>query len=271
MRRGVLLSFLLHSVVLALLVFHIPNFLPEPEVKAIKVKLVAAPDVKKTITPQRKVRSQQSSAPAAAPAPEKVQPKPKSKPKHKTVVKSPKKVVQKQEKKPQDPAPEKAPPKKPKPEVARPEKLDKTPNKKNVIKSDDPAAQPAMEDDFLAALDFIEDLKSQNSALTQAKQATAPTTLDEASQADIAIITSHIERNWYLPPGIKGADNLYAIIEVKVTRDGLIDNLRVLRSSGEVFYDNSLLRAVRKSVPFPIPPEKYKLFNTLELRFGKAQ
>lgn len=148
----------------------------------------------------------------------------------------------------------------------RPDKLDKTPGDRKVVKSDDKKAEVVSNsDDFLKALDFVKGLQSATSSTEDGGQDTD--TLIVVENAEVAAIKAHIEQNWYRPPGLKDSDKLAARVKVRISRDGTIESLELLESSGQEFYDNSLLRAVRKSVPFPLPPEKYEKFKVLDLHF----
>ncbi len=287
MRQGFIFSLLLHGAMLVFLMVQFPELFPEPEVKAITVRLVTekAPDEpkpqpKQPPTPPQPVRTQSSAAPKEAPKP---QPKPEP------VKQEPKAEVQAitpPESKPEapkitkpEPVPAKPEPKpEPKPapviEESRPEKLDKTPDKEAVISSvDDEAKVVQNPDDFLAALDFIKNLEEENTA--KAEVAAKPVVADApvgqltvAEMAEVAIIKQHIERHWYRPPGLLNSDQLRARVEVVLNRDGTIQSLRLLEGSGQPFYDKSLLRAVRKAVPLPIPTEKYEKFKLLDLYFA---
>ena len=195
MRRGIILSLMLHLGAFFVVWVNVPDLFPEPEVKPIKIRMVSAPDVKKTTKKEvKKVKTQQSAAPKKAPEPKKKEVK-------QTKPKNPTKVVKAEPKKTE---PKKAPPE-PKPEKPkqeevkkaenkpRPEKLDKTPDKKNVIKDKSEDAKTVEKDDFLAALDFVDDLEDKQSALTQGAKKTEATTLDLAAQAELAKLKEHIE------------------------------------------------------------------------------
>jgi colicin import membrane protein len=259
-----MLSVLFHGVVLVFLLAKLPNLFPQQTVTPMKVRLVTAQDVKKSQTRPTPVRSQQSDAP---PAPPKEKPKPQPKPKEPAPTGP--RVVNEQATKSVK-APELKPepiPLEPKdlPKNERPAKLDKTPDKQSVMK-DDSAKPTPEEDSFLAALDFIDDLEEKQAALDVGED-TSPATIDAATQHEIAIIKRHIERNWYRPPGL-AVGGLIAMVEVHVNRDGSLLSLRITQPSGDGRFDSSLLRAVRKSVPLPIPFEKYNTYKVLDLRFG---
>ena len=274
MPQGLALSLLLHAFFLGLLAVNIPNLLPEPNVQAIQIKLVTAPDVKKVISQKKpkKVKTQQGAAPKEAPKP-KEKPLPTPKPIKKDVVKAaaPKeavKTIKTPEPVPLPPVPEVK--SEPIPEM-RPEKLDKTPDKKNVLASKDKDAETVEDpDDFLAALDFIKDLEAKNSALEEAAEETAPDVVyDAATNAYAGKIKKVVNRNWYRPPGLLNDNENYAVAIVTLADDGFFKRPPYIKESSENrSYDNSLLRGIKKSVPFPvlekIPPEGV----TFELRFG---
>ena len=248
---------------------------PKEQIKAIKVKFVTAKNVAKTTkkVEPKSVKTQQSSAPAAPPKPKaKPKPKPKPKPNTPTIVQKkpePKKEPKvEQVKKPEPKKPE--PPKKQEPKVAdvpRPPKLDKTKNKKNVVKDTEPQKEktPAP-DDFLKALSFIEELESEENAMFEGEETTAPTTLNHSDQADIALLKKHIERNWYKTPGTVGEKPVH--FRLKLNRDGTLAEIQLIQSSGKRSFDKSLERAIRKSVPLPISAEKYDLFKEIDLHWA---
>ena len=50
------------------------------------------------------------------------------------------------------------------------------------------------------------------------------------------------------------SDNLEAIIDVKILRDGTVSRLEIEKSSGNRYFDQSAVKAVRKASPFPALP-----------------
>ncbi len=68
-----------------------------------------------------------------------------------------------------------------------------------------------------------------------------------------ALIWSRIKSQWALPRGILQSDNLEAIIDVRILRDGTVNRLGIEKSSGNRYFDESALRAVRKAT-FPALP-----------------
>mgnify|MGYP006270496121 CR=1 FL=1 len=270
MRRGLVFSILMHTLLVLFLVFNVSSFLvPEPEITYVNVSLVSSPDAATTAKPQKvkPQKSQQSAAPAAPPKPEK---KKVEAPEHATkVVENTRKVTEKKAQKvepEEQKAQEEVKPIVEEEPIGRPPKLDKTPNKKAVIKEEGkPTQEP--EEDFLKALDYIDDIQDKESALAKGPEGERTMIYDE-TQEDVAYLKRHIEKNWYRPPGMDALDRMKVVIMIKVNRDGTVSNMEVVHSSGRSFFDNSILRAVRKSVPLPLPPEKYDMFKTIQISFN---
>ena len=270
MRRGLFFSILVHILLVVFLVFNVSSYLvPKPEITYMNVSIVSSPDAATTSEPQKvePVKSQQSSAPKAPPKPKK---KKAPKPKHKTkmIENTPKKSQQKAEKiAPKEPDQEQdTPPVEEEAPIGRPPKLDKTPNKDPLVKE---KGKPKKEtpDEFLKAMDYIDEVKDKESAMAKGQKSKRTMVYDD-TQKDVALVKKHIEKNWYRPPGMDALDQMKVVIMIEVNRDGTVSNMEVTHSSGRRFFDNSILRAVRKSVPLPIPSEEYDIFKTIQISFN---
>jgi colicin import membrane protein len=65
---------------------------------------------------------------------------------------------------------------------------------------------------------------------------------------------------------------LKALVRFGVKEDGEIVGVKITQSSGEPLYDESVIRAVKKSSPLPAPPENYrKEFSDVEFSFEPDQ
>ncbi|RJQ44729.1 MAG: cell envelope integrity protein TolA [Nitrospiraceae bacterium] len=73
-----------------------------------------------------------------------------------------------------------------------------------------------------------------------------------ASDSYYALITRKIWSEWIYPEF--GATGLEVIISVKIERDGRIVSHDIERSSGNVLFDRSAMKAVAKASPLPAPP-----------------
>ncbi len=65
-----------------------------------------------------------------------------------------------------------------------------------------------------------------------------------------------IRKQWRLPESAK-TDSLEAILIVVVRRDGKVLDIRFEKKSGDALFDESVIRAVRKSDPLPPFPQVY--------------
>lgn len=59
------------------------------------------------------------------------------------------------------------------------------------------------------------------------------------------------------------SEDFEVVISFHINKDGSVDSLRVVRSSGNSFYDNSAMKAIRKASPLPPPV----LEDDCEVRF----
>ena len=150
--------------------------------------------------------------------------------------------------------------------IGRPPLLDKTPDKKPILKAKD-TSKTVEKDNFLEALGFIDDIEDKKPALTEGPKNT--TAIYDETQKEVAFLKRHIEKNWYRPPGIEALERMQVVVQLEVNRDGTVKRMEVIKSSGRRFFDNSILRAVRKSVPLPIPEGAYDIFKTIQISFNR--
>jgi len=74
-----------------------------------------------------------------------------------------------------------------------------------------------------------------------------------------------IKENW---AWVGQRSNLKVVVQFGVKESGDIVGLKIVQPSGDPSYDESVLRAVKKSSPLPAPPESYrKDFADVELTF----
>jgi len=69
-----------------------------------------------------------------------------------------------------------------------------------------------------------------------------------------AMIWSRIKRGWALPQGILPGDVLETVIDVTILRSGAVTEVNFEKRSGNRFFDESALKAIRKASPFPPLP-----------------
>ena len=65
----------------------------------------------------------------------------------------------------------------------------------------------------------------------------------------------HVRKTWVVPPGFR-TQSLQAVIEVELDATGVVVGApRVVRRSGNPWYDDGVVRSIRKASPLPAPPE----------------
>ena len=153
------------------------------------------------------------------------------------------KPVEKPPEKPPEKKPEKKPEPEPKPEVKKPVEVKK-------------AVNPAPQKPRISA---AEQQAQQERA---AQEAAVGRVVDEYTGK----ISGKIRHNIVMPPNV--ADDARAEFSVTVLPGGTVLPPRLLKSSGNVAYDNAVERAILKSQPLPLPADA-GLFNRFrELRLG---
>jgi colicin import membrane protein len=159
----------------------------------------------------------------------------------------------------------------------RPPVLDKTTREKKVVKNDLKAKVVNNPEDFLKALNYIDKLKTvAPSATTPAVQAKNEPAgegpkiqLNLSDQGDVDAIRRHIEQYWLKPPGVM-TDQLEVAIEVDLDNAGRLTDSKILQASGNPAFDESVMRAIQRAQPIPVPEGKYDKFKQLELHFSSS-
>ena len=68
-------------------------------------------------------------------------------------------------------------------------------------------------------------------------------------------VWKRIKKQWTYPPGIVPPENLEAVVDLQVLRNGAVANVRFEKRSGNRYFDESVLRAVGKASPMPLLPD----------------
>jgi TonB family protein len=79
-------------------------------------------------------------------------------------------------------------------------------------------------------------------------------------------IQEHIERFWLKPPGVNTI-GLYSVMRVRTDDVGNVLSADIVKTSGKPGYDASIMRAIRKASPLPLPVDNRKKFLLIELHF----
>jgi colicin import membrane protein len=82
--------------------------------------------------------------------------------------------------------------------------------------------------------------------------ATTSSTENQSKTDDYSrFVWSKIKKNWTLPAALMPKNNVETIIVVRITQSGALEYIGFEKRSGNQYFDESALRAIKKSVPFP--------------------
>jgi TonB family protein len=70
----------------------------------------------------------------------------------------------------------------------------------------------------------------------------------------VDILKSYIKKYWALPNWFY-AEGLNAIISMSLTDSGAIKEIKLYKSSGNDYFDNYAIKAIKDAAPFPTPPK----------------
>ena len=88
----------------------------------------------------------------------------------------------------------------------------------------------------------------------------------------IGFVWSRVKKNWTMPQALMPKENIETIIDVRISRSGALEHLGFEKRSGNRYFDDSALRAVKKSSPFP-PLPSWIMDSSIEIgiRFHSAE
>lgn len=82
-------------------------------------------------------------------------------------------------------------------------------------------------------------------------------------------VEDRIKGNWSYPVSLQSKEDLEAIVVVTVKRDGSILKTEMKKGSSDAIFDDSVLRAIKRSDPLPPFPEGYReSYDEIEIRFN---
>jgi TonB family protein len=73
-----------------------------------------------------------------------------------------------------------------------------------------------------------------------------------------SLIWSRIRGKWTLPQGILPRENIEATIQAKILRNGTVVDLSFEKRSGNRYFDESAMKAIKKASPFPPLPDSIR-------------
>jgi colicin import membrane protein len=68
-------------------------------------------------------------------------------------------------------------------------------------------------------------------------------------------IWARIKGQWVFPQDLSRGANIYAVVNIRILKNGAVTDVNFERRSGNRYFDESALRAIRKASPFPRLPE----------------
>jgi len=103
---------------------------------------------------------------------------------------------------------------------------------------------------------------------------TPPSDSEMSSQinAYIGMVWSKVKQNWAMPSSLLPDNNIMTILDVRIGRSGALEKVEIEKRSGNKYFDESALKAVRKSHPFPPLPSWVKEHSIeIGIRFHSAE
>jgi colicin import membrane protein len=94
----------------------------------------------------------------------------------------------------------------------------------------------------------------------------------EVAAQYINVVWSKIQKNWTLPPTLMPKENIETIIAVRIARSGGLEQVNFEKRSGNRYFDDAALKAIKKSSPFPTFPNRMTDDNIeIGIRFHPSQ
>lgn len=235
MKRNLIIIASAHIIFLLGLVI-VPSCQKKP--KVIK------PDIPINITEETMVADKPKQEPEKKlPIPkEEVKPEPKPEPK--------------EEAKP-EPEPKKAP--EPKKEIKKetPKPKPKKVKKKKIIKKEPTKSLKEKLKEKLKQIDKKTETKEAPTSSTAVKK-TDLRAKNFPFKWYLSIVQQKVKTNWQEPGKVPGmSDSINAAVSFTINKEGAVSNITITKSSSFVALDNSVLKAVKNSQPFPPLPENY--------------
>ncbi len=118
----------------------------------------------------------------------------------------------------------------------------------------------------------IEDIRKRTDTSTSTSGQAGEQESSAKINAYYALIWSRIKGQWALPPGILPRGNIEAIIHTRILKNGTVTNVSFEKHSGNRYFDESAMKAIKKASPFP-PLPAWMRDSSIEvgIRFHSAE
>jgi len=115
-------------------------------------------------------------------------------------------------------------------------------------------------------------VKTEESVTAAVESQTSDTQTNSQANEYIGAVWIRIKQNWSMPSSLLPDKNISTIIDVKISRSGALEYANFEKRSGNRYFDDSAMRAIRKSSPFP-PFPSWIRDNSIEIgiRFNSAE
>jgi len=110
-------------------------------------------------------------------------------------------------------------------------------------------------DDVDKAIEDIRDRAQTSAGETRRGTSGSNAEMTMKMRVYYSIIWSQIREQWALPEGILPSDVYETVIAVTILRNGALADLVFEKKSGNKYFDESAVKAVKKASPFPALPE----------------
>ncbi len=109
-------------------------------------------------------------------------------------------------------------------------------------------------------------------SVSAGRQTVSNAEIDAQTNDYIAVVWSRVKQNWTMPQTLMPEKNITTIIDVRISRSGALGYTGFEKRSGNSYFDESALRAVKKSSPFP-PLPQWVMENSIEIgiRFNSTE
>lgn len=98
----------------------------------------------------------------------------------------------------------------------------------------------------------------------------APTQPSPGENRYLALVKEEIDKRWIAPPVLD--HNPSVIVTFHIDKSGEISKVRIEQGSGNMYYDQAILRAIHQANPLPkFPPELRESFLDIKFRFTKIE
>jgi len=121
----------------------------------------------------------------------------------------------------------------------------------------------------------IEEIRKK---LNSEMNSTSPSSQEDNAESNAKLdayynlIWSRIKGKWMLPQGILARENVEAIIQAKILKNGAVTDMSFEKRSGNRYFDESAMKAIRMASPFPPLPDSIRDSSIdLGIRFHSSE